>query len=394
MADVAHDTSASIDAAASHERARRDVRLFKSPTEWAIAAVVLAVYLVLPWFTTTQWADVLAFSGVIAVAALGLNLLTGYAGQASLGTAAFMAIGAFIASYYGRAADVRVGPPGLGQPLLVYLPIAIVVGAAVGFVVGLPALRLRGNYLVIVTLGFLFITIWVLNLMTSVSGGNPGASMPQTAQVFGFDFARGFDFFGFKTLLRPNQFRNQGLMYLNWAVVGIVALLVKNIARTRPGRALQAVRDRDVAAEVVGVSLFRYKVGAFVISSAIGTLSGVLYALYLGSTARTTEDEAFLSTIGLPLSILVLTVIIVGGLGTVYGTVIGALVIGSLPRMVSVFSTSLPFIAQPGKPGLSAFTFSNLVFSGLLVVTLILQPNGFAGVIGRFRARRMSRGAA
>ncbi|MFZ4585591.1 MAG: branched-chain amino acid ABC transporter permease [Acidimicrobiia bacterium] len=373
------DTALPIDTT----QVRRETRLFKGPSEWVIAAVVLPIYLVLPLVVSTEWANVLAFSGVIAVAALGLNLLTGFAGQASLGTAAFMAIGTFVASYYGRSPDVR-GVPGLGQPFLVYLPIAIAIGAVVGFVVGLPALRLRGNYLVIVTLGFIFITIWVLNLLDSVSGGNKGVSMPQTAQVFGFDFARDFDFFGMRTLTRPNEFRNQGLMYLVWAFVAIVALLVKNIVRSRPGRALQAVRDRDVAAEVVGISLFRYKVGAFVVSSAIGSLAGVLYALYL-SNAVPKEEEAFGPTLGLQLSILILTVIIVGGLGSVYGTVLGAVILGGMPAAVRQFSDSLPFIAKPGQSGMSAAVFSSLVFSALLVITLVTQPNGIAGAISKLR---------
>ena len=254
-----------------------DLRLFPTAAKRVSLVALIALYLLVPWLINDEWASVLALAGVVAIGAIGLNLLTGYTGQPSLGMAAFIGLGAFIAGYFGggRIAD------GIGYEfnVFVYLFIALVAGGVVGFVIGLPALRLRGNYLVIVTLGLVFVALYVWQKWTTFTGGNEGSPMPIKADVsLGFwsiDFLK-------PTVLGKDLGPKQGLMYLAWGFVIVTALLVKNIVRTRPGRALQAVRDRDVAAEVVGVSLFRYKVGAFVISSAIATFAGVLYGLYLG----------------------------------------------------------------------------------------------------------------
>lgn len=368
---------------------KRDTHLFRSPLGWVGVAVLGVVWFAAPFFVNNEWARVLSFAGIIAIAALGLNLLTGFAGQASLGTAAFMTIGAFIATYLGRSADDRV--PGLGQPFTVYLVVAIVVGAAVGFVVGLPALRLRGNYLVVVTLGLVFVTLWVIDLITRKDGVTVSVSNPpNTAEFFGIDFGNAFNFFGMRTPAYSGEFRYHGLMYLSWFFVAIVALLVKNVVRSRPGRALQAIRERDVAAEVVGVSLFRYKVSAFVLSSAIGALAGVIYGLWI-ENLKPTQEAGFGNNLGLGLSILVLTVIIVGGIGSVYGTIVGALIIGSLPEVIGVFSSRLPFIAAPGQPGLSASVFTAMVSALLLVGTLAIEPFGFAGTVRKLKVRRLRR---
>lgn len=359
--------------AALEQRARREVRLFPTPWYFVGAAVLLALYLVLPLVLSDLWANVLVLAGITAIGALGLNLLTGYAGQASLGTAAFIGIGAFTASYLGRATDVNGG---LGQPFVVYLIAAILVGAAVGFLVGLPALRLRGSYLVIVTLGFLFVTTYVLTQWKTVSNGNLGSPMPINVEIGSVNFAS-FDVFG----LRDTPLgRNQGLFYLVWLFVALTALIVKNIVRSRPGRALQAVRDRDVAAEIVGVSLLRYKVGAFVVSSAIGAMAGVFYGLYIQYLTPNQQS------IGLTLSIQFLAVIIVGGIGTVYGTVVGAVIIGGLPTLINEFSNQIPYLTAS-----TISAFQGIVFALLLVVTLLLEPWGFAGAVRRIRTRRLRR---
>jgi len=380
------------DNAARKALVRRDARIFTSWWNWLALVIVVAVWFVAPMMVNNEWARVLSFAGIIAVAALGLNLLTGYAGQASLGSAAFMAIGAFIATYMGRAVDDRV--PGLGQPFTVYLVVAIIAGGVVGFVVGLPALRLRGNYLVVVTLGLVFITVWVIDLITRKNGVTVSvAQPPNTAEFLGIDWGNAFNFFGMREPAYNGEFRYHGLMYLNWLFVGIVALLVKNVVRSRPGRALQAIRERDVAAEVVGVSLFRYKVGAFVMSSAIGACAGALYGLHVANL-KPTQEAAFGNSIGLGMSILVLTVIIVGGIGSVYGTVVGALIIGSLPEVIGLFSDKLPFIAGPGESGLSAAVFTAMLSAVLLVGTLVIEPFGFAGTMRKIKVHYLQRKTA
>jgi branched-chain amino acid transport system permease protein len=159
--------------------------------------------------------------------------------------------------------------------------------------------------------------------------------------------------------------------------------------RTRPGRALQAVRDRDVAAEVVGVSLFRYKVGAFVISSAIATFAGVLYGLYLGYL---TPDQ---TSLGLVLSIQFLAVIVVGGIGTIYGSILGAILIGALPKIIEQFvpdNWNLPVLGWPivtndsGATGFTKGALSTIIYALLIIVFLVFEPRGLAGIWRRIQA--------
>jgi branched-chain amino acid transport system permease protein len=361
-----------------------DLRLFPTAAKRVSLVVLIALYLIIPYLINDQWASVLALAGIVAIGAIGLNLLTGYTGQPSLGMAAFIGLGAFIAGYYGggRITD------GIGYDLnlFVYLFIALVAGGVVGFLIGLPALRLRGNYLVIVTLGLVFVALYVWKKWTTFTGGNEGSPMPIKA-----DFSLGFWSIDFlkPTVLGKELGAKQGLMYLAWGFVIVTALLVKNIVRTRPGRALQAVRDRDVAAEVVGVSLFRYKIGAFVISSAIAAFAGVLYGLYLGYL---TPDE---TTLGLVLSIQFLAVIVVGGIGTIYGSILGALVIGALPEFIKLVvpdNWKLPILGwpivtnDPAAAGFSKGALSTIIYALLIIGFLVFEPRGLAGIWRRIQA--------
>lgn len=355
----------------------QDVRLVRSPTGFVAAVALVVLFLGLPLIVNDTWASVFVVAGFSAIGALGLNLLTGYTGLPSLGTAGFIALGAFTASYLGRPEEA-LPPGGLGWPFWAYALAALAIGAGVGFVVGLPALRLRGVYLSIATLAIVFVTLYVLKSWEVVSGGNSGASMPIEVKLFGANFA---DLGGDDDVFLGKELfsRNRGLMYLVWAVVAVVALVCKNIVRSRPGRALQAVRDRDVAAAVVGVSLFRAKVGAFVISSAFATLAGVFYGLWIQYAVA---DEV---SFGLPLSIQFLAIIVVGGIGTTYGPIIGALLIAAIPKFIGFLSDQLPFLFtdSPGEVGFSEGNFAALLYALLIIVGLITQPHGLAGISRR-----------
>ncbi len=364
----------------------QDVRLVRSPSGLLSVVALVALFLWLPLFVNDSWAGIFVVAGYSAIAALGLNLLTGYTGLPSLGTAGFIALGAFTASYFGRTAE-SLPEGGLGWPFWQYALLALALGAAVGFIVGLPALRLRGVYLSIATLALVFVTLYVLKSWEVLSGGNSGASMPIEVKLFGLNFADlgGDDdiFLGDLPFRNGAELfsRNHSLMYLVWAVVGVVGLLCRNIVRSRPGRALQAVRDRDVAAAVVGVSLFRAKVGAFVISSALATLAGVFYGLYIQYAVA---DEA---SFGLPLSIQFLAIIVVGGIGTTYGPILGALLIAVIPKFIG-FLSDLPLIKEiftetPGDVGFSEGNFAAILYALLIIVGLITQPHGLAGISRR-----------
>ncbi len=361
-----------------------DLRLFPTWTRRAFLVVLLALYLLMPLVVDDLWANVLALAGITAIGAISLNLLTGYTGQPSLGHAAFIGLGAFTAAYLGGGRLLGSPPHGYHLNLWVYLIVATLLGGVVGFVIGLPALRLRGNYLVIVTLGLVYLALYLWQKWTTVTGGNAGTAMPPKVDVYNIAGHK-LNLLGNFKVFGQSMGPKQGLMYLAWGIAAIVAILVKNIVRSRPGRALQAVRDRDVAAEVVGVSLFRYKIGAFVISSAIASLAGALYGLYLGYL---TPDE---TSLGITLSITFLAIIVVGGIGTMYGPVLGAVLIGALPKLIDQYATSLPLVSgivvtDPAKSGLSKGALSTIIYALLIIIFLVFEPRGLAGIWRRVQA--------
>ena len=374
----------------------QDVRLVRSPTAVVGVVILTLLYLFMPIWVDETWAIVFVIAGYTAIGALGLNLLTGYTGLPSLGTAGFIAIGAFTSSYFGRATDYG----GLEWNFWAYTLVAVAIGAVVGFVVGLPALRLRGVYLSIATLALVFVTIYALNVWPTVSGGNAGVAMagslPAKFEIFDI-IGIHWDFTNLH-VLGNSLTRNQSLMYLVWGFVVIVALICRNIVRSRPGRAMQAIRDRDVAAAVVGVSLFRYKVGAFVIASAIATLAGVFYGIFF---QYSTADD---TTYGLPLSILFLAVIVIGGIGTSYGPIVGALAIAMIqPKIVPLLSGSsifsFIFAKSPNDTGFTEGNFEALLYAlgiiGFLIVGAYTKTNGLVGIFrrigGYFRAWPLAR---
>jgi branched-chain amino acid transport system permease protein len=303
-----------------------------------------------------------------------LNLLTGYTGQVSLGHATLYGAGGFAATWFGTT---------WGWPIWLYLPAAAAVGFLLGCVIGPFALRLRGQYLAIITLGLLFVGEHVFNNWRSITGGGIGTPSAELEAVIGpFDFED-------LSVAGVVYTRAQGMFWLVWALVALVAVLVKNIVRTRPGRALQAVRDRDVSAEVIGVSLGRTKIAAFAVSSAIAGFAGGIFALE--KQYMNTED--FGGQRGLFLSITFVAIIIIGGVGTVMGSIIGALVVlggQELIRRYNDFVLFAPLVKDPLDPSDSSpFTigeFQNIVFGLAIILFLIIEPRGIAALWLRIKA--------
>jgi branched-chain amino acid transport system permease protein len=278
---------------------------------------------------------------IFSLAALGLNILTGYAGQLSLGTAAFMAVGAY-ASFNFVA---RI--PGI--PLLLAFVLGGLSAAIVGITFGLPSLRIRGFYLAAATLATQLFVIWCLTkipYLTNYSAS--GVVTVQTMQIFGYRF------------MSPTS------KYL--LVLGIVAgmaLLAKNMLRSNVGRSWMAIRDMDMAAEVIGFRPLRTKLLAFAVSSFYCGVAGALYAFaYLG----TVEPEAY----SLDLSFRILFMVIIGGVGSILGSFLGAAFIVLLPIVLNLLAHTL---------GLATNYASNLelmVFGGLIIFFLIVEPHGLA----------------
>lgn len=365
-----------------HDRLPASFRLL--PTRASQVGLVIGVVLVVgtPLFVEDDfWMTILANAGAFAIAAIGLNLLTGYAGQVSIGHAAFLTIGGYTVAYFGAER---------GWALPLWLLAAAVAGGAIGALVGPFALRFKGNYLVVVTLALLFVTVWVVENWESFTGGFNGAS------TNGAPLSLGPVDFGELSLFGKDFTREQGLFYLAWLTVGITALLARNLVRSRTGRALRSIRDRDTAAEVAGVSNVRYKISAFVISSAMASVGGALYAVNLRFLSpRSPIEELFIS-------IRFVAIIIVGGLGTIHGAIVGALILGPLPELVSEnlglldFTVPLldkPFVGQTAADGgvFTAASFSEILFGVLLIAFLLFQPSGIAGMTRTLRARISAR---
>lgn len=349
-----------------------DLKLF--PTRQARFGIValIAIGVALPFILENRplfgqpgdfWLSVLDFAGITAIGAIGLNLLTGYTGQVSLGHAFFIGIGAYCAVFFGGHH---------GMPMIVWLPAAAVAGGIVGGLVGPFALRLRGNYLAVISLGLVFLGLHVFQSWTSLTGGPGGGAVTAKMRIGPLDFTN-LHIFG-RTFSK-----NQGFFFLVWFAVAVTALVAKNIVRSRPGRAMQAVRDRDVAAEVIGVSLARYKVGAFVISSAMAAVAGALFASY----QQFVQPDSF----SLFVSIQYIAIIIVGGVGTIFGSVLGAIFVGSVPQLINAFKADIPFVAQgaSGK-GLTVFQLNQAIYGVLIVVFLVVEPRGLAALWLRLKA--------
>ena len=342
-----------------------ELRVF--PSLWSRAGLVLlaVVFVAVPFQLTDDWLQILAVCGCFAVAAIGLNLLTGFTGQVSLGHAFFLAVGGYVAANVGDSA---------GLPLVVWILAAALIGAALGALIGPFALRLQGNYLAIITIALLFLSEFLFKKWSNITGGGGNLSMAPDISIGPIDFAD-LSSIGFTSRL-------QGVFWLVWGVVAICALLARNLVRSRAGRAMQAVRDRDLAAEVIGVSLFRYKMGAFAVSSAFAAVGG---ALYLGVVQRNISVSSVSGIQGFVLSISFVAIIIAGGLGTVNGAIIGALVVQGLPQLVQTKAGLLPFVGDDNV--ISLTSFNNLLFGLLIIVFLIFEPQGIAAQWRRLKAR-------
>lgn len=341
------------------------LRVFPARGSRVALAIAGLVVVMAPFQVTDNWLQVLSVCGAFAILGIGLNLLIGYTGQVSLGHAVFLAVGGYVAANIGDS---------LGWPLPLWLLAAAVIGAAIGALVGVFALRLQGTYLAIITIALLFIADYLFKKWTNLTGGGGNLSVDAPLSIGPVDFAH-LDFVGFDS-------RWQGVFWLVWGLVALAALLARNLVRSRAGRAMQAVRDRDLAAEVIGVSMFRYKMGAFAVSAAFAAVGG---ALYLGVVQRNISVSSVSGIQGFILSITFVAIVIIGGLGSVWGAILGALLVQGLPQVLSIQSGILPFVGD-GK-FMTIATFNNLLFGVLIVLTLLFQPEGIAAEWRRVRGR-------
>jgi branched-chain amino acid transport system permease protein len=321
-----------------------DMALYPLPiAKWTMVTLVVLFAVVLPITLQEYYLSILNLIFIAVVGALGLNILVGYTGQISLGHGAFMSVGAY------TAANLAVR---LGLPFWLTLPAGGLMAAFIGALVGIPSLRIKGLYLAIATLAGQLIIEWTINHVPAISGGAQASIQVPRPDLFGF------------------VLNTQSRLYyflLFFAALAIVATL--NLMRSRIGRAFIAVRDQDIAAEIIGIDIFRYKLLSFAISSFYAGVTGVLYTYYLGIA----NYEQF----QLGVSIDFLAMIIIGGLGSVLGSIFGAVFVTLLPIVIRTVMENVGSLFFTDSELASVVSGTRLaVFGGLIIFFLVIEPEG------------------
>lgn len=321
-----------------------DMALYPLPiAKWTVIALALVFVVIVPMALEEYYLAILNLIFIAVVGALGLNILVGYTGQISIGHGAFMSVGAY------TAANLAVR---LGLPFWITLPAGGLMAALVGVVVGMPSLRIKGLYLAIATLAGQLIIEWTINHVPAISGGAQASIEVARPDLFG--------------LVLNTQSRLYFFL-LFFAVLAIAATL--NIVRSRIGRAFVAVRDQDIAAEIIGINIYRYKLLSFAISSFYAGVCGVLYTYYFGIA----NYEQF----QLIVSIDFLAMIIIGGLGSVLGSIFGAVFVTLLPIVLRLLLEDVGSLVFSESELANVISGTRLaVFGGLIIFFLIVEPEG------------------
>lgn len=320
----------------------QDMAIIRTKTQWVLFFGFLALLFTAPLYLNSYWLSTVNLIGITLIAATGLNILTGYCGQLSIGHAGFIAVGSYTAAVLTGKADV---------PFLASLLFSGLTAGAVGLIFGIPSLRVKGFYLAISTIAAQYIIIWIISSW-SLTGGQTGLSVPY-ASIGGF------------------VFNDQGSMfYLIMIIAAIVTFYAKNLARTKVGRVFVAIRDNDLAAEVMGINLFYYKLLAFFIGCFFAGIAGALLAHWIGFM----NVQQF----GLDQSILYVGMIIIGGLGTTLGPIIGVIFLSLLQQILQVWL--VPFLGQsfPSMPHGFTTGLAPMLFGLVIVLFLVLEPRGLA----------------
>jgi branched-chain amino acid transport system permease protein len=317
-----------------------DMAIFETALARRLLYLFLFVLALAPLVAGGFWMDVLNRVLIAIIAATGLNILTGFTGQISLGNAAFLAVGAYATAWLS----------GKGLPFLVVIPAAGLLTALIGMVFGVPSLRLKGLYLAVATLAAHFVIEFGITHWESVTGGVNGISVPP-ASLGGL-------------VLKGDR----PLFYLILPLTIAMLLFAKNLFRTKVGKAFVAIRDQDISAEVMGVNVFKYKLLSFGVSSFYVGIAGAL----MGYQARMMSPESFPIT----LAIDYLGMIIIGGMGSILGSIFGAVFITLLPELLRLAIVPL----SDHFPQLTTL-FASLkmgVFGLAIVLFLVFEPDGMA----------------
>lgn len=325
-----------------------DEAIWTSNTQRVWLALLLVALLVFPFLANSYLLYLGCLVGIAVISTTGLNILTGYTGLISLGQAGFMGVGAYTVAWLSQ---------NTGLPFPVTLLAAGLLAAAVGVLVGLPSLRVKGLYLAIATLAASVFLHFIFAEWEPVTGGMEGLSL-EPAHLLGLEF------------------RSDFAMYFIIVPVAVLALLAaRNLFRTRVGRAFIAIRDRDISAEILGIPLLQYKLMSFALSSFYAGVAGGLFAYFY----RVVTPESF----PLSMSIFYLAAVIVGGMGNLLGGILGAAFMTLVPEILKLLTA----VMTPIWPNAPVFMspMLEIIFGALIVGFLIFEPHGLAEIWRRIR---------
>src|SRR5437763_12927021 len=323
-----------------------DMALYPLPiAKWAVAAFAGLFIVIAPLTLGEYYISILNLILIACVGALGLNILVGYTGQISIGHGAFMSVGAYTAANLVTQ---------FHAPFWITIPAGGVMAALIGAIVGIPSLRIKGIYLAIATLAAQLIIEWTINHVPAISGGVQASIQVPRPTLFGMPL------------------RTQAQLYLFLMFFVVVAIVgTANLMRSRVGRAFIAIRDQDIAAEIIGINIFHYKLWAFAISSFYAGVTGVLYTYYLGIA----NYEQFQLTV----SIDYLAMIIIGGLGSILGSIFGAIFVTLLPILTRWFLEDFGWVPFSHADPLNPIpTLRPIIFGGLTIFFLVFKPEGLS----------------
>ena len=281
-------------------------------------------------YPNPYYLNVMIFTGINTLVATGLNLLFGYAGQISMGHATFLGIGAYCSAFF----TVKLGwNPWLG------LFIGILVTSFFSFLIGLPSLKLRGYYLAMATLAFGIIMETFFIELKSITGGPDGIGGIPAPSLFGFKFHTDLRYY-----------------YLVWVIVAFLSLLIINLVNSKAGRGMRALHESELAAEVLGINTFRYKLTIFIFSAIYASIGGSLFAHYI--THITPDSFSVMQ------SILIVVMVVIGGMGKIWGPLLGAVIMTVLPEVLRAFEI-----------------YHEIAYGLILVLIMIYFTDGIAGAL-------------
>ena len=327
----------------------KDEEIFQTVFVKFWLAAFLVFLAIIPFLVNAYILYIANLIGFSIIGAVGLNILTGFTGQISLGHAAFVGVGGYTTAILMTK---------LNFSFWLALPFAGFVAALAGLIIGIPSLRVKGLYLCMATLAAQFIFEFIFIHWESMTRGIRGINVPAPS-IGGFAINT-----------------EQRFYYLTLVVVILAVIFARNLIRSRVGRAFVAIRDRDLAAEIMGISLFRYKLTAFAISSFYAGVAGALWVCFM----RIVTPDHF----PFHLSIQYLAMVIVGGLGSVLGSIFGAVFMILTPEILNVLSSALSEMI-PGM-GQLFIPMKEVVFGALIVLFLIFEPRGLAEIWRRIKA--------